>query len=127
VSDKQDSELPQSLKFESQRLRDLVVLLGALLLQDIALHPPRIAKEDRALNGRYFFRFSRSTIVSISTAAITPRERAVLAQIAAGASSKESARRLGISPRTVEFHRANILRKLGAKNTADLMRVVLAA
>jgi hypothetical protein len=41
VSDKQDSELPQSLKFESQRLRDLVVLLGALLLQDIALHPPR--------------------------------------------------------------------------------------
>ena len=56
-----------------------------------------------------------------------PRERAVLAQIAAGASSKESARRLGISPRTVEFHRANMLRKLGAKNTADLVRVVLAA
>jgi len=46
---------------------------------------------------------------------------------AAGASSKESARRLGISPRTVEFHRANMLRKLGAKNTADLVRVVLAA
>jgi DNA-binding CsgD family transcriptional regulator len=64
---------------------------------------------------------------SAKLAALTPRERAVLAQIAAGASSKESARRLGISPRTVEFHRANILRKLGAKNTADLMRVVLAA
>lgn len=58
---------------------------------------------------------------------LTPREQAVLAQIVAGASSKEAARRLGISPRTVEFHRANILQKLGAKNTADLMRIVLAA
>src|ERR1700730_4134625 len=58
---------------------------------------------------------------------LTPREQAVLAQIVAGASSKEAARRLGISPRTIEFHRANILQKLGAKNTADLMRIVLAA
>jgi hypothetical protein len=41
VSDRQDSELPQSPKFGDQRLRDLIVLLGALLLQDIALHPPR--------------------------------------------------------------------------------------
>jgi|GEM_PF-851799 len=60
-------------------------------------------------------------------AALTPREHAVLAQIVAGASSKEAARRLGISPRTIEFHRANILQKLRAKNTADLMRIVLAA
>ena len=58
---------------------------------------------------------------------LTPREEAVLAQIVVGASSKEAARRLGISPRTVEFHRANILQKIGAKNTADLMRIVLAA
>jgi hypothetical protein len=41
VSDRQDSELPQSPKFEDQRLRDLIILLGALLLQDIALDPPR--------------------------------------------------------------------------------------
>ena len=41
MSDRQDSELPQSPKFGDQRLRDLIVLLGALLLQDIALHPPR--------------------------------------------------------------------------------------
>ena len=58
---------------------------------------------------------------------LTPREQAVLAQIVVGASSKEAARRLGISPRTVEFHRANILQKIGAKNTADLMRIMLAA
>jgi DNA-binding CsgD family transcriptional regulator len=58
---------------------------------------------------------------------LTPREQAVLAQIVAGASSKEAAQRLGISSRTIDFHRANILEKLGAKNTADLMRIVLAA
>ena len=57
---------------------------------------------------------------------LTPRERATLAQIARGASSKESARALGVSPRTIEYHRANIMRKLGAKNTADLIRRVLA-
>jgi DNA-binding CsgD family transcriptional regulator len=56
---------------------------------------------------------------------LTPRERIALAQIVRGASSKEAARRLGISPRTVEFHRANVMRKLGAKNTADLVRRVL--
>jgi DNA-binding CsgD family transcriptional regulator len=56
---------------------------------------------------------------------LTERERAVLAQVVTGASSKEAARKLGISPRTVDFHRANIIEKLGAKNTADLIRRVL--
>jgi DNA-binding CsgD family transcriptional regulator len=56
---------------------------------------------------------------------LTPRERATLAQIVRGASSKETARALSISPRTVEFHRANIMQKLGAKNSADLVRRAL--
>jgi PAS domain S-box-containing protein len=54
---------------------------------------------------------------------LTPREREVLAQIAAGASSKEAGRQLGISFRTVENHRARIMEKLGAKNAADLVRI----
>ncbi|HEY4773418.1 MAG TPA: response regulator [Xanthobacteraceae bacterium] len=58
---------------------------------------------------------------------LTPREREVLAQVAAGASSKEAARQLGISFRTVEVHRAHIMDKLSAKNTADLVRIVLTA
>lgn len=56
---------------------------------------------------------------------LTERERAVLVQIVKGASSKETARALGISPRTVDFHRANIMEKLGARNTADVIRMVL--
>jgi len=56
---------------------------------------------------------------------LTPRERMALARIVRGASAKEVGRSLGINPRTAEFHRANILQKLGAKNTIDLVRKVL--
>jgi FixJ family two-component response regulator len=56
---------------------------------------------------------------------LTPREREVLAQITAGASNKEAGRRLGISPRTVEVHRARIMEKLGARNAAELVGIVL--
>ena len=56
---------------------------------------------------------------------LTPKERVALAQIIRGASSKEAARTLGISPRTVDFHRANLLKKLGARNAADLVHKVL--
>ena len=56
---------------------------------------------------------------------LTSRERIVLAQIVRGASSKEAARWLKVSPRTIDFHRANIMQKLNAKNVADLVRVVV--
>jgi len=56
---------------------------------------------------------------------LTPREREVLDKIAAGASNKEAGRQLGISPRTIEVHRARIMEKLAAKNAADLVRIVL--
>ena len=56
---------------------------------------------------------------------LTPREREVLAQIARGASNKEAGRHLGISPRTIEVHRARVMEKLGAKNAADLVRIVM--
>jgi FixJ family two-component response regulator len=56
---------------------------------------------------------------------LTRREREVLAEIASGASNKEAGSRLGISPRTIEVHRARIMEKLNARNTADLMRIVL--
>lgn len=56
---------------------------------------------------------------------LTPRERLTLAHIVRGSTSKEVARALGLSPRTVEFHRANIMRKLSAKNAIDLVRRVI--
>ena len=36
-----------------------------------------------------------------------------------------AAKMLGISPRTIEDHRANIMKKLGARNAADLVRIVM--
>ena len=56
---------------------------------------------------------------------LTPREREVLTQVIEGASNKEAGRHLGISPRTIEVHRARIMDKLGAKNAADLVRIAL--
>ena len=58
---------------------------------------------------------------------LTRREREVLEQFTAGASNKEAGRHLGISPRTIEDHRANIMKKLGARNAADLIRIVMTA
>lgn len=56
-------------------------------------------------------------------AALTPRERAVLGAIAAGLGNKAIARQLDLSPRTVEVHRANIMRRAGAGNVAELLRL----
>ena len=56
---------------------------------------------------------------------LTPQERVNLAQIVKGATSKEAARALNVSPRTIEFHRANILRKLDERNLAALITHVL--
>jgi len=54
---------------------------------------------------------------------LTARERSVLELVATGEPCKLIARRLGISFRTVEAHRANIIRKLGARGPSDLVRL----
>ena len=56
---------------------------------------------------------------------LTRREREVLALISEGCSNKQGALRMQISPRTFESHRAEAMRKLGARNTADLVRKAL--
>lgn len=53
---------------------------------------------------------------------LTSREREVLELTAEGHSSAEIARRLFISPRTVESHRANLMRKLNVRNQRELIR-----
>jgi FixJ family two-component response regulator len=67
----------------------------------------------------------RRTVEVRGFAQLTPREREVLQLITEGRSNKEAGRMLGISPRTIEVHRARVMEKLGARNTADLMRIVL--
>jgi two-component system response regulator DctR len=52
---------------------------------------------------------------------LTGREREVLDQILSGLTSKEIARELGVSPRTVEAHRKNLLQKMGMATIKLLM------
>jgi FixJ family two-component response regulator len=56
---------------------------------------------------------------------LTPREREVLDHAVTGRSCKEIARELGISHRTVEIHRSNLLEKLGVASVSDLLRLKL--
>jgi len=56
---------------------------------------------------------------------LTTREREVLHLIAAGQSGKQIARSLGISERTVKFHTAALMRKLGADNRAQAVALAL--
>jgi len=56
---------------------------------------------------------------------LTTREREVLHLAAEGGSNTDVAARLGISPRTAETHRANLMRKLGLHSQTDLVRYAL--
>ena len=57
---------------------------------------------------------------------LTPREREVMNLIVQGASNKEAAQSLDISPRTVEIYRATVMRKMDAPNLPDLVRKAIA-
>jgi DNA-binding NarL/FixJ family response regulator len=58
---------------------------------------------------------------------LTARERQVLIGVAEGHTNREIAKQLGISPRTVESHRENLMKKLGVRTVAGLTRLALEA
>lgn len=58
-------------------------------------------------------------------AGLSTRERTLLELLWVGRSSEEIAVELGISPRTVKFHKANVFAKLGAASQWDLLRLLL--
>lgn len=58
---------------------------------------------------------------------LTPRERDVMEHLLIGGSNKEIGLKLGISPRTVEIHRARLMEKMSAGNLAELVRMAMAA
>jgi FixJ family two-component response regulator len=55
---------------------------------------------------------------------LTPREREVMALVAGGLLNKQVADQLSTTERTIKFHRANIMQKMGATSLADLVRMV---
>ena len=72
-------------------------------------------------------RDSERADVESRVAALSPRERDVLGGLVAGRANKQIAFDLGISPRTVEIYRANLMDKMKAASLSDLVRMALVA
>ncbi len=83
----------------------------------------RVQKAVAESVGTYEDRVRRDEILSRQKS-LTPRERQVLDLVVAGESNKRIARRLHISDKTVEIHRANVMEKMQAKSLADLVKMV---
>ena len=60
-------------------------------------------------------------------ARLTPREREVLLHLVEGGTNKSIGQKLGISPRTVELHRAQVMHRLNANSLTELLQIALAA
>jgi two-component system response regulator FixJ len=84
----------------------------------------RSAVEDVSLAKKFG---SMSGQNSLPVERLTPRERDVFDLLILGQANKEIARRLDISPRTVEIHRANMLGKMGVTNASELIRLAALA
>jgi len=69
----------------------------------------------------------RARDAAIRLQALTPRERDVLDGLGQGLPNKTIAYDLGISPRTVEIHRANLMTKLGVRSLSEALRIAFAA
>lgn len=72
-------------------------------------------------------RIIRAADANTRLGALTPREREVLEGLAQGLPNKSIAYDMGISPRTVEVHRANLMSKLGVHSLSDALRIAFAA
>lgn len=70
---------------------------------------------------------ARAAEAKVVLAILTPREREVLEGLAQGLPNKTIAYDLGISPRTVEVHRANLMAKLDVRSLSDALRLAFAA
>ena len=58
-------------------------------------------------------------------ATLTPREREVMNLVVAGTTNRVIAAHLGLQQKTIEFHRARVMKKMGADSVADLIRLAL--
>lgn len=99
---------------------DKIELLDAAA--KIAANENYLGKQFSKMMTREYLRLAR---LKKSKNHITRREKEVLGHLVDGLKSSEIAEKLFISPRTVDKHRTNLLKKLGLKNTASLVRYAL--
>ena len=87
--------------------------------QDLLDRVQRAIAHDAAQRERQCEQDRRRALID----ALTAREREVLDMVAQGMSNKAVANRLGLSAKTVEFHRAKVMEKLHARSVADLVKL----
>jgi len=86
-----------------------------------------IDKIQRAVEGSADARDAEASRLDVAARvdSLTPREREVLEAVVSGMANKVIAGELGVSQRTVEIHRANVMRKMKADSVAELVRLVM--
>jgi two-component system response regulator FixJ len=85
------------------------------------------ARDTLGLDGQSSAKETEIDETAARIALLTPREREVLDHLIIGLKNKEIAFDLGISPRTVEIHRARVMSKMQARNMSQLVRMAIAA
>jgi DNA-binding NarL/FixJ family response regulator len=78
-----------------------------------------------ALAGKLFEAMKHPTETPDAVGRLTPRQREILRLLAEGLSAKEIAAKLDLSPRTVEFHKYQVMAALAVKSSAELIRVAI--
>jgi len=115
---------------DSREYISAAVLQGAAgyVLKDVPTEEIVAAIETVAGGGRYFSAGVSAALLASGEGGgdgLSPREREVLALLAAGASNRDIAAALALSVATVETHRKNIKKKLGIATTAGLIRFAI--
>ncbi len=106
---------------KSDAARDLVAAVDAL-----RRHKPFFSAKVSELILRDFLdRHGESSTYDPQRAALTPREREVIQLLSEGKSNKEVAASLGISSKTVQVHRTNLMRKLGLHSLTDIVHYAI--
>jgi DNA-binding NarL/FixJ family response regulator len=88
-------------------------------------HKPFLTSTVTSFVLKDFVRRGDSAQADLSPVGVTSREREIIQLVAEGRSNKEAASTLGISVKTIEAHRANIMRKLQLRTVSDLVRYAI--
>ena len=125
-------ELPLIVYAEHPDMSEVVeaVQSGALDFLEWPIAQERlrdVLQRAEELGSRKIAQIRKRTAARNRVSALSSRERDVLLALLDGGSNKTIAEQLAISPRTVEIHRGNMMRKLGAVSSGDAVRIALYA
>ena len=94
-------------------------------VESLSRHKPFLTSKVTQFVLDGYVRRSRAIDDGTPKSAITPREREIIQLLVEGSSNKEAASTLGISVKTIEAHRANVMRKLHLRSISDLVRYAI--